>query len=58
MRDEDGGRERAEALRTFIFLYFTSGSYQPKAECVQALTLSLLEKRKGKGLKKKKKDGK
>lgn len=55
MRDEDGGRERAEALRTFIFLYFTSGSYQPKAECVQALTLSLLEKRKGKGLKKKKK---
>lgn len=37
----------------FIFLYFTSGSHQPKAGMV--LTLSLFEEKKGKGLQKKKK---
>ena len=44
-----------EALRAFIFLYFTSGSHQPKAQCVRVLTLSLFEEKKGKGLQKKKK---
>lgn len=43
-----------EALRAFIFLYFTSGSHQPKAQCVWVLTLSLFEEKKGKGLQKKK----
>lgn len=44
-----------EALRTFIFLYFTRGSHQPKAQCARPLTLSLFEEKNGKGLQKKKK---